>query len=70
MINIIYIETTRTVEFVWLFFCRMERKRPLLQVTVVAAEIGFRGSIEGPSEGGDERGSTTPGYDYEDDEWD
>ena len=49
---------------------RDEYMRPVLQVTVVAAEIGFRGSIEGPSEGGDEQGSTTPGYDYEDDEWD
>lgn len=43
---------------------------PLLQVIVVAAEIGFRGSGEGPSEGEGEQGSTTPGYDYEDDKWD
>lgn len=49
---------------------RDEYMRPLLQVTVVAAEIGFRGSGEGPSEGEGEQGSTTPGYDYEDDEWD
>lgn len=49
---------------------RDEYMRPLLQMTVVAVEIGFRGSGEGPSEGGDEQGSTTPGYDYEDDEWD
>lgn len=49
---------------------RDEYMRPLLQVTVVAAEIGFRGSIEGPSEGEGEQGSTTPGYDYEDDKWD
>lgn len=49
---------------------RDEYMRPLLQVTVVAAEIGFRGSGGDLSEGEGEQGSTTPGYDYEDDKWD